>query len=126
MGRGDAKLTMLAGAWFGWPGAVFALLAGSVQGTIVALGIYAAKGRIDEPASVLEQRAELREALRTATGDERRALEREIAEDPVANEPEGGLGQARVSFGPFLVLGALEYLLFGPALVAAYFGWLLP
>jgi leader peptidase (prepilin peptidase)/N-methyltransferase len=126
MGRGDAKLTMLLGAWFGWTGAVFALLAGSVQGTLVALGIYAAKGRIDEPAAVLEQRAELRAALRAATGDERRALAAEIAQDPVADEPEGGLAQARLSFGPFLVLGALEYLLFGSALVAAYFGWLLP
>jgi leader peptidase (prepilin peptidase) / N-methyltransferase len=126
MGRGDAKLTMLVGAWFGWPGAVFALLAGSVQGTLVALGIYAAKGRIDEPAAVLEQRAELKAALEAATGEERRALEAEIAQDPVASEPEEGLAKARLSFGPFLVLGALEYLLFGPALVAAYFGWLLP
>jgi leader peptidase (prepilin peptidase)/N-methyltransferase len=126
MGRGDAKLTMLAGAWFGWTGAIFALLAGSVQGTLVALGIYAAKGRIDEPAAVVRQRAELRAALGAATGDERLALEEEMAKDPVAQEPERGLAKARVSFGPFLVLGALEYLFFGPALVAAYFGWLSP
>ena len=33
MGLGDAKLTMLAGAWFGWPGAVFVLMAGAIQGT---------------------------------------------------------------------------------------------
>jgi leader peptidase (prepilin peptidase)/N-methyltransferase len=126
MGRGDAKLAMLAGAWFGWAGAVFALLAGSVQGTLVALGIYAAKGRIDEPAAVVQQRAELRAALEAATGNERLELEEELAKDPVAHEPEGGLARARVSFGPFLVLGALEYLFFGPALVAACFGWLLP
>jgi leader peptidase (prepilin peptidase)/N-methyltransferase len=126
MGRGDAKLTMLAGAWFGWTGAVFALLAGSVQGTIVALAAYAAKGRIDEPRAVLEQRAELRAALETATGDERQALEAQMAEDPMASEPEGGLAKARISFGPFLALGALEYLFFGPGLMAAYFGWLLP
>ena len=126
MGRGDAKLTMLAGAWFGWAGAIFALLAGAVQGTIVALGIYAAKGRIDEPAAVVRQRAELRAAVGAATGKERLELEAEMARDPVAHEPEGGLAKARVSFGPFLVLGALEYLFFGPALVAAYFGWLSP
>ncbi len=126
MGRGDAKLTMLAGAWFGWPGAVFALLAGSVQGTLVALGIYAAKGRIDEPRAVVRQRAELRAALGAATGEERRALEEEMEQDPVAHEPEEGLAKARVSFGPFLVLGALEYLFFGPAVVEAYFGWLSP
>jgi leader peptidase (prepilin peptidase) / N-methyltransferase len=126
MGRGDAKLTMLAGAWFGWVGAVFALLAGSIQGTLVALGIYAAKGRIDEPEAVVKERAELRAAIENATDEERRILEEEMEKDPVAHEPEPGLAKARISFGPFLALGALEYLLFGPALAAAYLDWLWP
>ena len=37
MGLGDAKLMLLAGAWFGWKGALFALLAGAVQGTVAVL-----------------------------------------------------------------------------------------
>ncbi|MET0795645.1 MAG: prepilin peptidase, partial [Polyangiaceae bacterium] len=48
MGLGDAKLVMLAGAWFGWQGALFALLGGAVQATVVALAVYLARGRIDE------------------------------------------------------------------------------
>ena len=52
MGLGDAKLLMLTGAWFGWKGALFALLAGAVQGTAVALALVAVKGRIEEPEAV--------------------------------------------------------------------------
>ena len=37
MGLGDAKLLALAGAWFGWQGAVFVLFAGALQGSLYAL-----------------------------------------------------------------------------------------
>ena len=40
MGLGDAKLVALAGAWLGWPGAVFTLLAGAVQGTVYAGALH--------------------------------------------------------------------------------------
>ena len=36
MGLGDAKLVMLAGAWFGWPAVPFALFAGATQATLAA------------------------------------------------------------------------------------------
>jgi leader peptidase (prepilin peptidase) / N-methyltransferase len=126
MGLGDAKLVMLAGAWFGWPGAVFALLAGAVQGTIAAIVVYAAQGRIEEPEAVKQERAELREQLARAEGEERLALERELALDPIATEPEPGLAKARLAFGPFLALASIEYMLFGKWLVRDYlrFVWL--
>ena len=38
MGLGDAKLVMMAGAWFGWKGAVFTLLAGAVS-TIIGVPV---------------------------------------------------------------------------------------
>lgn len=125
MGLGDAKLLMLAGAWFGWPGAVFALLAGAVQGTFVALTILVLKGSIEEPEAVRRQRQELRDAIERAEGQERADLEEELARDPLGTEAEEGIGRARLAFGPFLALATLEYLLFGDAIVNRYVSWLL-
>lgn len=124
MGLGDAKLTLLAGAWFGWPGAVFALLAGAVQGTAVALAVYLVAGKIEEPEAVRREREELRAAIEAAEGEERRELEAELAADPVGSEPEDGLGKARLPFGPFLALATLEYLLFGRPIIELYLAWL--
>ncbi len=113
MGLGDAKLVMLAGAWFGWFGAVFALLAGAVQATAFTLAVVATRGKLEEPEAVKEERRALREALESTVGEEREALERELADDPLAEEPEPGLGGARLAFGPFIVLAILELMLFG-------------
>ncbi|HKO50473.1 MAG TPA: prepilin peptidase [Polyangiaceae bacterium] len=121
MGLGDAKLMMLAGAWLGWQGAVFALLGGAVQATVVALAVYLARGRIDEPEAVIQERKELQALLESSTGEARAELEREIARDPLAFEPEAGLGKARLAFGPFLALATVEYLLFGDVIVQALF-----
>jgi len=121
MGLGDAKLVMLAGAWFGWQGAVFALLAGAVQATVVALAVFLARGRLDEPEAVIRERKELQTLLENTEGEARAELEREIARDPLAFEPEPGLGKARLAFGPFLALATVEYLLFGDVIVQALF-----
>jgi leader peptidase (prepilin peptidase) / N-methyltransferase len=109
MGLGDAKLTMLAGAWFGWPGVVFAIFAGALQATIAAFVVLAVKGKIEEPESVQRDREELREAA--AAGDEE-AL-KIMKEDPLATEPTDGLMAARMPFGPFLCLAILEWMLAG-------------
>jgi leader peptidase (prepilin peptidase)/N-methyltransferase len=122
MGLGDAKLLCLAGAWLGWVGPVFALFAGAVQATIVTLVLLVARGRIDEPDSVVAEREELARLLETATPEERAELEREIALDPVAQAPEPGLGRARLAFGPFLCLAILEYLFFGEVVLRELVG----
>jgi leader peptidase (prepilin peptidase) / N-methyltransferase len=122
MGLGDAKLVMLAGAWFGWFGAVFALLAGAVQATAVTLTVLATRGKLEEPEAVKEERRALHAALESAEGAEREALEREIAEDPLAAEPEPGLAGARLAFGPFIVLAIVELMLFGGFLRAEILG----
>ena len=121
MGLGDAKLTALAGAWFGWPGAVFALFAGAVQATLTTVAVFAVHGRIEEPEAVIREREAVEAALRDAAPAERAELEREIARDPLLAAPEGGFGKLRVPFGPFLSLSVLEYALFGPV---AHDGWL--
>jgi len=109
MGMGDAKLVMLAGAWFGWPGAVFALFAGAVQATLAALVVVLVRGRIEEPASVRADREELQRAAAGGDEDAKRALE----EDPLANPPAEGLMAARLPFGPFLCLAVIEWMLAG-------------
>lgn len=114
MGLGDAKLLALVGAWLGWRAVVFALFAGSLQGTVAAIVTMVRHGKIEEPEAV---RAE-REAAESA-GE---ALDPE--EDPVALPPEPGFGGARIAFGPFLILGALEFLLFGRTLLQRWFAWI--
>jgi leader peptidase (prepilin peptidase)/N-methyltransferase len=114
MGRGDAKLLMLAGAWFGWHGALFVLGAAAIQGTIATLALIAARGRIDEPEAGRREREQMLAELRELPDGERAEAERQWRRDPLALPPEPRWGKARVAFGPFLALGTLEVLLLGP------------
>jgi len=124
MGLGDAKLLMLAGAWFGWGGALFVLCAGAVQGTLVAIGTLLVQGKIEEPEAVRREREELQKELEAMSPEERAEAEKELADDPLAEEAEDGFGQARIAFGPFLALATIECLLFGRDLLGAYFAWI--
>jgi leader peptidase (prepilin peptidase)/N-methyltransferase len=124
MGLGDAKLVMMAGAWFGWTGAVFSLLAGAVQGTLIVLLLYLFRGRIDEPASVQQEKKETAEALAKMSPEERARAEAELADDPLYEPATPGIGLSRVAFGPFLALAMLEYLLVGHEWVGGYVRWL--
>jgi leader peptidase (prepilin peptidase)/N-methyltransferase len=90
MGIGDAKLVALAGAWFGWPGAVFALFAGALQGSLYALALRVLGIPLRLPKAVLADLEELRKAA--AEGDEE--AKKELAGDPLAED-----------FDPFLVRG---------------------
>ncbi|EYF04008.1 prepilin peptidase [Chondromyces apiculatus] len=124
MGLGDAKLLVLAGAWFGWGGALFVLGAGAVQGTLAAIAVLLVRGRIEEPEAVREEREQIRAELAAMTDDERAEAEKELAEDPLAEEPGEGFGQARMAFGPFLALATLECLLVGRDIIGAYLAWI--
>lgn len=109
MGLGDAKLTMLAGAWFGWPGVVFAIFAGALQASLAAGVLLLARGKIEEPESVRKDREEIQQAAAEGDDDAKRLLE----EDPLAVEPEEGILAARLPFGPFLCLAIIEWMLAG-------------
>ena len=98
MGEGDAKLLAMIGAFSGYEGGVFALFAGALQGLIVGTIIVLARRRSHEPEPVFEEERD----------------EGGSKEQPVP------FRKARVPFGPFLALGALEHLFFGERLVAAY------
>ena len=124
MGLGDAKLLMLAGAWFGWVGAIVVLCAGAVQGTLAAVGMLVLQGKIEEPEAVRKEREELRAELEKMSPDERAEVEKELEKDPLMEEAGEGLGQARMAFGPFLALATLEFLFFGHSFVEAYVSWI--
>jgi leader peptidase (prepilin peptidase)/N-methyltransferase len=104
MGMGDAKLLALAGAWFGWPGAVFVLFAGALQGSLYALILKISGVKAELPQAVKDDLAEL--ARLAASGDEE--AKRELEADPLA-ENAGAL----MPFGPFLILACLELLFCG-------------
>lgn len=124
MGLGDAKLLLLAGAWFGWGGVLFVLGAGAVQGTVAALAMLLARGKIEEPEAVRQEREQVRLELAAMSPEERAEAEKELAEDPLAEEPGEGIGQARLAFGPFLALATLEHLLIGRDVLGAYLAWI--
>lgn len=121
MGLGDAKLLMLAGAWFGWEGALFVLGAGAVQGTIGAIVTLLRHGKIEEPEAVRQEREELRAELAAMSPEDRAAAERELADDPLADDPGDEVGQARIAFGPFLILATLEVMLLGKEAIIGWF-----
>ena len=75
MGLGDAKLLMLAGAWFGWAGALFVLGAGAVQGTLVAIPILLFRGKLDDPEAVQREREEMKQSSTPVARGARRGRE---------------------------------------------------
>ena len=99
MGEGDAQLLAMIGAFSGVQGGVFALFAGAIQGLIVGPIVVVWRRRSTAPEPVFEE---------------------ELEEGGAAAAEPVRLRKARVPFGPFLALGALEHLFFGERLVAAY------
>ena len=51
---------------------------------------------------------------------------KDLEEDPLGSAPDEGLMAARLPFGPFLILGVLEYLFVGERLTDLYAPWLKP
>ena len=124
MGMGDAKLLALAGAWFGWGGALFVLGAGAIQGTMATIGVLLFRGKIEEPEAVRREREEIQKELSAMSPEERAEAEKELAEDPLAEEAGEGVGQARIAFGPFLILATIECLLLGRDVLGSYLAWI--
>jgi leader peptidase (prepilin peptidase)/N-methyltransferase len=123
---GDSVLLGVVGAWFGWPGALFALLGGAVQGTVLLILFWALGGKVKEPASVAEERAAILKEIEELPEDEREeAMQQWKDEDEAAEAPGEGM-LAALPFGPFIGLAGLELLLFGNTLRDAFFLWVQP
>lgn len=102
MGRGDPKLVAMIGAFVGLKGTLFALFAGAIQGLVVGSILVLLRRRRGDPEPSFPEDAP------------------EGTAQPV--EPDPRFRKAKVPFGPFLALGAIEYVFLGPALVDAYLG----
>jgi leader peptidase (prepilin peptidase) / N-methyltransferase len=99
MGEGDSKLLMAIGAFLGWQAVLFALVAGSMQGLVVT-GVAMATGKSITPAPPPE------------------------LEDAQEDDEDEGPQRMKLPFGPFLALGALQWLFFGDRILEAYLGLL--
>lgn len=84
MGMGDAKLLALAGAWFGWQGAVFVLFAGALQGTIYAgiAWVFGIEHKL--PKAVQEDIDELKKDAAAGNEEAKKLLE----EDPLTENED--------------------------------------
>lgn len=122
MGEGDSKLMLMIGAFVGWQGAVFSLLAGATQGLAAfVIARLAGKSLVASPES--EERAETQADVAEPAGPEEGEVpaaadtDEEHEYDP--EPPPRYFGHLKVPFGPFLALSAAEYLFFGDRLMAA-------
>ncbi len=97
MGEGDPKLLAMIGAFLLLKGAMFALFAGALQGLIAGsvLVLYRKRTRSGPAEPILD------------------------GEDP-AQDSKARFRLAKVPFGPFLALGAIEYYFFGEQLITLY------
>ena len=123
MASGDAVLLGVVGAWFGWQGALFGLMAGAVQGVIAIVLVRLFGGAVSEPEAVKREREEILAEIEKLDPEERElALEEWRKEDELADAPGEGM-QAALAFGPFIALAGLELLLFGKFLEDVVFLW---
>ena len=112
MGEGDSKLLMMIGAFLGWQGALFAMFAGAAQGLLTFVftrvtRLFAGEEPLGAPAA--------------SSGEP----DAQAEDDPIDEEPAPQYwGHFKLPFGPFLALGALEYLFFGEVAVDAWFRFL--
>lgn len=131
MGEGDSKLIMMVGAFEGWRGAAFALFAGAAQGIVVFICLKLTGQQIgpgiryiddesdedaEEPSAAAGPGASKRDEADETDGPETDDETLELSEPPPT-----WVGHHKLPFGPFLALGAIEYLFFGDALIEMWF-----
>jgi len=105
LGLGDAKLLLMVGAFQGFPGLVWCIGAGAVQGLLISVPM------------LLLGRNVANSDLHDVHGDDP-----ELGEE----DPDGAVVGHRVPFGPFLALAAMEYVLLRPTLDGLFQQWMTP
>ena len=109
MGMGDVKLLAMLGGFIGWQGVLGTIMIASVLGSTVggAMILYfRVKGVPGEAESPESGEATEDRPRREESGEE--------------DEADISLGQHYLPFGPYLAIGSLIYLFFGPELVGWY------
>jgi len=101
MGEGDAKLLAMFGAFLGVEGTLFALFAGAFQGLIIGVVMVLIRRKDGE------QNEPIFEDENSTDGEN-------------FTKPDARFRKAKIPFGPFLALGAMEYYFAGHAFLTAY------
>ena len=135
MGWGDVWLFAGIGAWLGLPALLPVMMLASVQGAIVGIVLLAAGKALGarESGAIAQQAREAEKVV-----DTQLLVQQSLACKALAGLPKDAHGQAEgddeddwvppataVPFGPFLVLAALEQLLVGERLWAAWMSFIL-
>lgn len=126
MGEGDAHFMLFIGIFLGWQGVLFALVGGSMQGILATLIAKAAGrplGLRPAPEPTPEQPVEAKDDAKDEAKDDAKHADSEDDTDEETPDTDDGL--ARIPFGPFLALGALEFLFFGEQITEAYVSYFL-
>jgi leader peptidase (prepilin peptidase) / N-methyltransferase len=131
MGEGDAKLLLMVGAFLGYQGVLFAVFAGAAQGLIafVVGRVLGARSDLSTPdAAPSGATAEPTPVGAPGTTQAEHVLDpkqADLAADELDDEPAPAYwGHLKLPFGPFLALGALEFLFFGPAAMELWISWI--
>jgi leader peptidase (prepilin peptidase)/N-methyltransferase len=111
MGLGDAKLLAIIGAILGWRALPYVVFLAALQGSIIGIVGVLAGARLGPPPESEPEPEPPPEPPPAGAAS---------PAAPAAPPAPTPLRFAAVPFGPFLALGALEYLFFGERLVAAY------
>jgi leader peptidase (prepilin peptidase) / N-methyltransferase len=130
MGEGDAKLLLMIGAFLGYQGVMFSIFAGAAQG-LIAFGVgRIAQARRGEGAPDAQPSGAAPPSAAQPAGD---------PDHPAAGVPAGDddddeyddddpapvyWGHLKLPFGPFLALGALEFLFYGDAVLELWSSWM--
>jgi leader peptidase (prepilin peptidase)/N-methyltransferase len=126
MGEGDSKLLLMIGAFLGWQGALFAIFAGAAQGLLTYVMTRITGLRLPD-GSAAEAGSHDPSTLAADSGSQD-AVQAPVVHDAALVAEEAGThdappsywGHLKLPFGPFLALGALEYLFFGELTIEAW------
>ena len=137
MGFGDVKLLAMLGAFIGWQGVLGTLMMASILGSTVGLSVmlyfHLKNGPVEENENEKPEAAD----PGTPTADAENVDNEPVTEETeiVAakattedDEDDDGisLDHRYLPFGPYLAIGGLIYVLYGPQLVAWYLAQLAP
>ncbi len=109
MGMGDVKLLAMLGGFLGWQGVLGILFAASIVGSIIGVALILLQ-RTSQGAG-----EEVAETDSDADASAKKDAHAEDSEEDFL--PEGHY----IPFGPYLALGALLFLFFGPEIIEHYF-----